>query len=46
LTYDGGDEFREIYLEKFSGREDQAEFKRPQAVTPVPRFAGAAINDI
>jgi hypothetical protein len=46
LTYDGGDEFREIYLEKFSGREDQAEFNARKAVTPVPRFAGAAINDI
>src|SRR5208283_368511 len=46
LTYDGGDEFREIYLEKFSGREDQAEFNARKQVTPVPRFAGAAINDI
>jgi len=46
LTYDGGDEFREIYLEKFSGREDQSEFNARKQVTPVPRFAGAAINDI
>jgi len=46
LTYDGGDEFRQIYLEKFSGREDQLEFNARQQVTPVPRFAGAAINDI
>ena len=36
----------EIYLEKFSGREDQLEFNARQQVTPVPRFAGAAINDI
>ena len=46
MTYDGGDEFRETYLEKFSRREDQADFNARKAMTPVPKFAGAAINDI
>ncbi len=38
--------FREIYLENFSAREDQAEFNARKAVTPIPRFAGSDINDI
>jgi hypothetical protein len=46
LSYDGGDEFREVYLEKFSAREDQSEFNARKAMTPIPKFAGAAINDI
>ncbi len=46
LTYEGGDEFREAYLEKFSTREDQADFNTRRAMTPVPRFAGAAVDDI
>ena len=46
LTYEGGDEFREAYLEKFSAREDQTEFNRRKAMTPIPKFAGSAINDI
>ena len=46
LTYDGGDTFRDSYLERFSNREDQADFATRKAITPVPKFAGAAINDI
>jgi hypothetical protein len=46
LTYLGGDEFREAYLKKFSTREDQDDFNTRKDVTPVPKFAGAAINDI
>ena len=46
LTYEGGDEFRERYLEKFSTREDQTEFNTRKAITPVPRFAGSAVDDI
>lgn len=45
-TYDGGDSFRDSYLERFSTREDQADFATRKAVTPVPAFAKAAINDI
>jgi hypothetical protein len=46
LTYNGGDEFREAYLQKFSTREDQVDFNRRKDMTPIPRFAGAAIDDI
>ena len=46
LTYEGGDNFREAYLERFSTREDPADFATRKAMTPVPKFAGAAINDI
>lgn len=46
LTYGGGDAFRESYLEKFSAREDQAEFQARKAMAPIPRFAGAAVDDI
>jgi len=46
LTYEGGDNFRDSYLERFSTREDQADFATRKAITPVPAFAKAAINDI
>jgi hypothetical protein len=45
-TYEGGDTFRDSYLERFSNREDQADFATRKNITPVPKFAGAAINDI
>jgi len=45
-TYEGGDAFRDSYLERFSTREDQADFTTRKAITPVPAFAKAAINDI
>jgi hypothetical protein len=46
LTYKGGDEFKQRYLERFNVREDQADFKLRSKLTPVPAFAKAAINDI
>jgi hypothetical protein len=46
LTYAGGDEFREGYLQQFSTREDQTDFSARKAVTPIPRFAGSAVDDI
>jgi len=46
LTYEGGDMFREAYLERFSRREDPADFNTRKNMTPVPKFAGTAINDI
>jgi hypothetical protein len=46
LTYQGGDDFRETYLKKFSTREDAEEYASRKEITPVPRFAGAAIDDI
>jgi len=45
-TYEGGDNFRDMYLERFSNREDSADFTTRKNVTPVPAFAKAAINDI
>ena len=45
-SYEGGDNFRDSYLERFSNREDQADFATRKNITPVPKFAGAAINDI
>jgi len=46
MTYAGGDEFREQYLERFSAREDPGEFATRKAMTPVPRFSGAAVDDV
>lgn len=46
LTYEGGDNFRDSYLERFSTREDQEDYGVRKAITPVPAFAKAAINDI
>ena len=45
-TYEGGDVFRDCYLEKFSTREDQTDFNARRNMTPVPAFTKAAINDI
>lgn len=46
LTYKGGDEFKQRYLERFNAREDAADFKTRSKLTPVPAFAKSAINDI
>ncbi|MEN6367704.1 MAG: hypothetical protein ABFC88_12910 [Thermoguttaceae bacterium] len=46
LTYEGGDNFRDAYLEKFSTREDPTDFALRKGMTPIPRFAGTAIDDI
>jgi hypothetical protein len=46
LAYEGGDAFKNRYLEKFSTREDENDFLSRQSLTPVPGFAKAAINDI
>ncbi len=46
LTYSGGQAFVEKYLEKFSTREEDADFVIRKRVTPIPGFAKAAINDV
>ena len=46
LTYRGGEEFRNRYLERFNGREDAPDFEARKRLTPVPSFAKAAINRI
>lgn len=45
-TYRGGAEFREAYLERFSNREDQADFLSRKKMTPIPNYAKAALNDV
>jgi hypothetical protein len=46
LTYRGGEEFRNKYLERFTSREDPQDFEARKRLTPVPAFAKAAINRI
>jgi hypothetical protein len=46
LTYRGGEEFRNKYLERFTTREDVPDFNLRRAMTPIPAFGKAAINDI
>jgi hypothetical protein len=44
--YDGGDTFRNRYLQKFDTREDTTGFNSRKEVTPTATFAKSAINDI
>ncbi len=46
LVYDGGDQYVNKYLDKFSYREDDGDFKLRKKRSPRPNFAKAAINDI
>lgn len=46
LTFEGGDAFRDKYLEKFSTREDPNDFLTRKRLTPIPAFAKSAINKI
>lgn len=45
-VYSGGDEFVQHYLKKFSQRERASDFKDRKAITPIPTFAKAAVNDV
>ena len=45
-TYEGGLEFRNAYLKRFTTREETTEFNDRKAITPIPTFAKAALNDI
>lgn len=45
-TYEGGDIFKDAYLKQFSTREIDDEFELRKEVSPIPRFAGAAIDEI
>jgi hypothetical protein len=45
-AYNGGREFINAYLKKYSSREDANEFTCRKEITYCPRFAGAAIDDI
>jgi hypothetical protein len=46
LVYDGGDQYVNKYLDKFSYREDDGDFAIRKKRSPRPNFAKAAINDI
>ncbi len=45
-TYKAGDDFVEKYLKQFTTREDPSDFAIRKAITPIPAFAKAAVNDI
>lgn len=44
--YEGGEIFRSAYLKKFSTRESESDFELRREISPIPRFAGAAIDEI
>lgn len=44
--YKGGTEFRDVYLEMFSNREDVNDFATRKSLSPIPAFAKSAIQDI
>lgn len=45
-VYNGGEEFRDRYLKKFTRREDDEDFRDRRDMTPIPGFAGGAIDNI
>lgn len=44
--YEGGDEFKSRYLKQLSSRETEEDFLRRKEIAPIPRFSGAAIDEI
>lgn len=46
LTFRGGEEFRNRYLEQFTTRESSQDFQLRKRMAPIPTFASAAIKDI
>jgi hypothetical protein len=46
LAYAGGRDFLNRYLKQFSKREDRTDFRERKAVSYIPAFAKAAINDV
>jgi len=45
-VFEGGDVFKEAYLQKFSKRETSTEFENRKSISYVPSFAKAAVVDI
>ncbi len=45
-TYAAGDDFVQKYLKQFSTRESTSDYNIRKAITPIPAFAKAAVNDI
>jgi hypothetical protein len=46
LTYRGGREYVNKYLEKIDRQEDNRDFEARKRMTPIPTFAKSALNDI
>ena len=46
LTYQGGRQYIQKYLKKFSKKEDNKEFQHRKDMTPIPGFAASAVDDI
>lgn len=46
MVYNGGQQYIDRYIVKFSEREDEPDFNRRKLITPTPNFAKAALNDI
>ena len=45
-VYDGGDAYIDNYLNKFTERETPEDFSARRAITPIPTYAKAAVNDV
>ncbi len=45
-TYQGGRQYVQRYLKKFTKKEDNKDFQNRKDMTPIPSFAAAAVNDI
>ncbi len=45
-VWEGGKDFREVYLKSYSFRESTIDFEIRKEITPVPSFATAAVTDI
>lgn len=45
-VYDGGDAYVDQYLNKFTERETPEDFTNRRAITPIPTYAKAAVNDV
>lgn len=45
-VWEGGESFRDKYLEKYSDRESDTDFNLRARITPIPAFAAGAVVDI
>ena len=46
LCYEGGNGFKDAYLKILSSREEEEDYDHRKEISPVTRFAGAAIDEI
>jgi hypothetical protein len=44
--YEGGDDFKNRYLKILSSRESTEDFERRKEIAPIPRFSGAAVDEV